>query len=366
MKIISFYLPQFHEIPENNQWWGKGFTEWTNTKKAKPLYWGHYQPRTPYKDNYYDLSEPRVLANQMNMAKRYGVDGFCFYHYWFNGKKLLERPAEMLLNNHEANLPFCFAWANEPWTRTWDGALGSKEILISQTYGDEKEWKAHFDYLLPFFKDERYICIEQKPVFIIYRAKNVPKCKEMLDYWSELAMKNGLLGLCFLQMNTSIGIDKGNRRFYGSIDFEPMRTFGRRYDYLGIKRPLWVRQAKIYDMELLSKFLPSKISYDSLYKDIIKRKKNPRNKTFFGAFVGWDNTPRKNKHGFVIAGATPKKFEKYLEIQVKRSIKAGNEFIFINAWNEWGEGAYLEPDKRYGYAYLNAVKRVSNKCRLFR
>jgi lipopolysaccharide biosynthesis protein len=361
MKLISFYLPQFHEIPENNEWWGKGFTEWTNMKKARPLYLGHYQPREPFRDNYYDLSEPQVMVDQMKLAKKYGIDGFCFYHYWFGGKKLLEKPLEQMLVNKKADLPFCLAWANEPWTRAWDGMLGSKEVLMPQVYGGEEEWKKHFEYLLPFFQDKRYICVDGKPVFIIYRAKNIPKCQEMMEYWNQLAVKSGLQGLYYIQMNTAFGIDKNNRKFNASLDFEPMRTYGE----LGkVRHRIWKLQAELYyklkAIPIISKLILFKIDFDSFYQSIISRSNGKRQKNFYGAFSGWDNTPRKGRQGLIITGSTPKKFEKYLEIQVEKSIREGNEFLFINAWNEWAEGAYLEPDKKYGYAYLKAIKRVSD------
>ncbi len=359
MKLISFYLPQFHEIPENNEWWGEGFTEWCNTKRAKPLFKGHYQPREPYQDNYYDLANPQVLVNQMKLAKKYGIGGFCFYHYWFGGKKLLEKPIEMLLDNKEADLPFCLAWANEPWTRTWDGVLGSKEVLMPQVYGGEAEWKEHFDYLLPFFQDDRYIRMEGKPVFIIYRAQNIPKCIAMMNYWDTLASKHNLPGLYYIQMNTAFGEDKYNKKFSASLDFEPMRTFG---DINNTKACLWKTQVLMYKqllkVPLINKLLLFKIDYDSFYRTITNRKELPIKKTYYGVFSNWDNSPRKGRKGLIIKGGSPKKFEEYLKIQILRSLNAGNEFLFINAWNEWGEGAYLEPDKKYGYAYLKAIRRA--------
>lgn len=360
MKIITFYLPQFHEIPENNQWWGKGFTEWNNTKKAEPLYRDHYQPREPLLDNYYDLSDPGVIVNQMKLAKKYGIGGFCFYHYWFGGKKLLEKPIEALLNNPQAKLPFCLSWANEPWTRAWDGAIGSKEILMKQNYGNEVEWKEHFRYLLDFFLDKRYLCVEGKPVFLIYRANSIPKCKNMLELWDAMAKDNGLPGLYFIQMITGFGYDKRIHNFDSNLDFEPMRTIysDETVDHI----PKWKWQMKFYkkycNMPILSRFLINKIDYDSVYKTIIKRSIKENKKTYYGAFPDWDNTARKKKQGLIIKGASPRKFEKYLKIQINQSILENKEFLFINAWNEWGEGTYLEPDKKYGYAYLHAVKRA--------
>lgn len=362
MRIIAFYLPQFHEIPENNQWWGKGFTEWTNTRKAKPLYPGHYQPREPYQDAYYDLLDPKVMVEQMRLAKRYGVGGFCFYHYWFNGKKLLEKPVEALLENKEANLPFCLSWANEPWTRTWDGDQGAKEILMPQRYGDKEDWEQHFIYLLSFFKDDRYIKIDGKPMFLIYRSASIPKCNDMLVYWQELAVKHGLPGIYFVQMITNFSYDKRAKYYSACVEFEPMRTLADRDANIKAK---WKRQYDFYlkykSNPILSRFLLNQLDYDSIYETITNRKLNPKKKIYLGAFPDWDNSPRKKEKGIMIYGSSPKKFEKYLTIQIERSLEMGNEFLFINAWNEWGEGAYLEADKRYGYAYLHAIRNALQK-----
>ena len=188
MKIIAFYLPQFHNIPENDEWWGDGFTEWTNVKKAKPLYEGHMQPRVPLGGNYYNLLDDNVKIWQADLAKKYGVYGFCYYHYWFNGKMLLEKPMEQMLANKEVDIPFCICWANEPWTKAWVG--DERKLLIAQEYGQEEEWKQHFMYLLPFFKDERYITKNGKPLFVFYRPDIVPCMKEMIETWDKLAKEN--------------------------------------------------------------------------------------------------------------------------------------------------------------------------------
>ncbi len=187
MKIIAFYLPQFHNIPENDEWWGNGFTEWTNVKKAKPLYEGHMQPRVPLGGNYYNLLDDNVKIWQADLAKKYGVYGFCYYHYWFNGKMLLEKPMEQMLANKEVDIPFCICWANEPWTKAWVG--DERKLLIAQEYGQEEEWKQHFMYLLPFFKDERYITKDGKPLFVFYRPDIVPCMKEMIETWDKTCQR---------------------------------------------------------------------------------------------------------------------------------------------------------------------------------
>lgn len=196
-KVIPFYLPQFHTIPENDEWWGKGFTEWTNVKSAKAYRKDQSQPRIPLNNNYYDLSKIETLKWQANLARKYGIYGFCFYHYWFNGKLLLEKPSQNLLANKDIELRFCFSWANEPWARTWDGK--NREVLMPQEYGGENEWKKHFEYLLPFFKDNRYIRVNGKPMFLIYKSASIAKCEDMMLYWQKLAKDAGLTGIHFVE-----------------------------------------------------------------------------------------------------------------------------------------------------------------------
>ena len=189
MRIIAFYLPQFHNIPENDEWWGDGFTEWVNVKKAEPIYEGHEQPRVPLDGNYYNLLDDDVKIWQAELAKKYGIYGFCYYHYWFNGKLLLEKPMEQMLENKKVDLPFCVCWANEPWTRAW---VGEKKVLIGQEYGTEKEWKEHFDYMLPFFRDDRYIKEDNRPLYVIYRPEIIPCLQEKKALEEQIAKDDQL------------------------------------------------------------------------------------------------------------------------------------------------------------------------------
>lgn len=221
MKIIAFYLPQFHNIPENDEWWGDGFTEWVNVKAAKPLFEGHQQPKVPLNDNYYNLLDDNVKIWQAKIAKEHGVYGFCYYHYWFSGKMLLEKPMEQMLKNKAVDIPFCISWANETWTKAW--VNDEKKVLILQKYGEKDEWKQHFDYLLPFFKDDRYIKENNKPLFIIYRPEVVECLNEMLDYWNQLAIENGFDGMCFAYQTINMDITNGSdtSRFDYDIEFQP-------------------------------------------------------------------------------------------------------------------------------------------------
>lgn len=332
MKIIAYFLPQFHRISENDKWWGEGFTEWTNTKKARPFFEGHYQPREPYNDFYYDLTNPKVRKWQTDIAKKYNIYGFCYYHYWLNGKQLLEKPVNDLLYMKELDMPFCICWANHTWNRSWTHE--HKEILMLQTYGGEKEWEEHFKYLLKLFLDPRYIKIDNKPLFIIYRPSDITSCKERLDYYNKKAQENGFDGIYFvetLHMEDSVygcGIDG----FSAAVEFEPMYT---------IKPPF-----------------SNIMHYDTIWETILNRERPSERKYFLGGFTGWDNSARKKEQGLIVLGSTPEKFGNYMKQQIQNAKALDSDFIFINAWNEWAEGAYLEPDKKYAFGYLENLKNA--------
>lgn len=367
MKVIAFYLPQFHAIKENDEWWGKGFTEWTNLKKAKPLFDGHYQPRRPLNRNYYDLLNDDVKLWQCRIAKENGIYGFCFYHYWFDGHLLLEKPVEQYLNNKDCDLPFCICWANENWTKAWVNSQNT--VLIEQKYGNEKQWTKHFHYLLPYFKDDRYIKEDNKPLFVIYRPELIKSLNEMLDCWQRLAKENGLPGLVFAYQHVYFDSmdNKDDSRFKYAIEYQPgyaLRDMNSKYiNYLKkIKQSISIFLEKNFQMSLDIGGLVRNnrnlalVNYDKVWQQILKRK--PTSEKYIpGAFVDWDNTPRRGSKGSIFVGASPEKFEKYFTELIK---KARNEYkkdyIFIFAWNEWTEGGYLEPDEKYKYGYLNAIK----------
>ncbi len=360
MKVIAYYLPQFYENENNNKWWGKGFTEWTNTRKAKPLFKGHYQPREPYEQNYYDLSNIATMKRQADIAKEYGVYGFSIYHYWFkDGERMLDIPEKNLLEYPEIDLPFCFCWANEAWSRRWDGS--EKEILMEQDYGTEEYWINHFNYLLPFFKDKRYICDDGHPMFIIYRPELIPCMRDMMKCWNELALKNGLNEICFVFQHAPYWYGEyENTGFTYGIESQPSLAM---YPAVGLKNKFKLIFDDPYRILFAIRSVFSKrpfrlCNYDHIWKMILKRE--PLSELSIPcAFVDWDNTPRVGKHGIAFKGATPEKFKKYFgELVKKNKEKYKKDYIFINAWNEWGEGAYLEPDEKYGYAYLEAVRDV--------
>lgn len=374
MKIIAFYLPQFHNIPENNEWWGDGFTEWVNVKNAKPLYEGHVQPKEPLNDNYYDLTDDKVKLWQSQLAKKYGVYGFCYYHYWFNGKLLLEKPMEQMLANPEIDTHFCICWANEAWTKAW---VNSTQVLIPQKYGGKKEWKDHFDYLLQFFKDDRYIKCDGKPLLVIYKPELIECGNEMIDYFQELAKEAGFPGLAMAYQHGNMDFyseNKDDSHYDLDIEFQPIYA---RFDYdkahskSGIKtklKPLYnklsIWAGKKLGREINIRLKASgadtvrKYDYDKIWETILT-KKVVDEKRVPGAFAMWDNTPRHGLKGHVYTGSTPEKFEKYLEqLVIKTKTEYKKDMIFVYAWNEWAEGGYLEPDKENGYGYLEAIHKA--------
>ncbi len=355
-KIIAFHLPQYHTFPENDEWWGKGFTDWNNVKKAKPLFKRHYQPRVPLNNNYYNMMDYETRKWQAETAKKYGVYGFCYYHYWFNGKLLMEKPLEDLLEEKEIDLPFCLCWANEPWTRAWDG--GDKDIIMPQQYGDKADWKKHINYLIKFFKDERYIKVDNKPMMVIYRTNNIDDCDEMIQCWNNTCIENVFSGIYVVEEVNSFQFHPCCKMSEAYLDFAPWGVFWSRktiYDYLDKFRKIIPKMRGIRNNTF----------YDTSWKRIINRRydKEQNKQHYLGAFVGWDNTPRNPTNGLVCLGdSSPKAFGKFFSKLYKKAINNNAEYIFINAWNEWAEGAYLEPDEKYGYGYLEQINTITNNC----
>ena len=361
MKIICMYLPQYHEVKENNEWWGDGYTEWTAVKKAKPLFKKHHQPNVPL-DGYYNLDYDfrSTFQRQCELANEYGIYGFCFYHYWFTGKLLLDSPMEHLLNNKDIKINYSLCWANETWTRTWYGK--EKEILIEQRYGDKEDWKNHFDYLLRFFKDERYILIDNKPMLHIYKSAFIDCLKPMMDYWNELAKEQGFAGIYLVVGNQNSTIETRTECFDAYYNFEPGYSIAHKRNC--IKKIVYkvVSGTKLLYNKLFRKeILERSISVDELYKlttkvcsDVVKEKK-----IYYGTFPMWDNTPRRGNKGTVINGSSPKKF--FYNLNEISKLCDDGDFVYINAWNEWGEGTFLEPDDYRGYNYLEAIKEAVNE-----
>lgn len=352
IKTIAMYLPQYHQLPENDEWWGEGFTEWTAVKAADPLFEGHMQPKRPLNKNYYNLLEKSVMVQQEKLMKEYGIDGMCFYHYYFkNGHKILEKPAENLLTWKDIDMPFCFCWANESWARTWSNignknswadkfekAKNDKEILLEQKYGREYEWKMHFEYLLPFFLDDRYIRKDNAPVFLIYKPDEIACLYQMLDYWRKLAKECNIPNLYFIGLNVIHA-----KKALDAILLNAPALFWNPIKKGKNILPHWIDGIKSYN-------------YEDIWTNILSSDLISGIKTYIGGFVNYDDTPRRNRNGIVIRDFSIEKFQSNIYQLIKKNYLLDNEYIFINAWNEWGEGMYLEPDEIYGYQYLEAVR----------
>jgi GT2 family glycosyltransferase/SAM-dependent methyltransferase len=353
-RLIAFYLPQFHSIPENDAWWGAGFTEWTNVKKAKPNYVGHYQPRIPADLGYYDLTNVQVMRNQAALAKRYGVFGFCFYYYWFDGKRLLETPVDNLLNTPDVDIPYCLCWANENWTRKWDGQ--SKNILISQNHSADDDERVILD-LIKYFNDPRYIKVDGKPLILVYRVSIFPDFKATAKIWREICKKKGVGDIYIVLVESMELVHKNTHpSIYGcdaSVEFPP-HELAHQIDIPG---------------EILNNDFSGAVGD---YRTIALRyatRDFPRYKRFKGVMPGWDNTARMQDKSFIFHNATPGAFQAWLTetiYQTKLQHYGDERLIFINAWNEWAEGAYLEPDQRFGHSYLQAVSNALDAEKLLR
>lgn len=369
IRFYPFYFPQFYEIPENDIWWGKGFTDWVRVKESKPLNTIHNQPRVPIDNNYYDQSNPDTQKKQVELALKYGIDGFNFYHYWFNGKLLLGKPLE---NFHKLNhdLGYCITWANETWTKRWEGK--GNEILIEQKHNrDKEEWNNHFNYLLQFFKDSRYLRIDNKPVFCIYRPDLIPHLKEFIDFFNNKSLENSLEGIYFIALRA---YKPKSENIYDSFDailrFQPRDIFGTFQNNLYSKISSYLRYLPERQQIFLSSLLlrskkneAVQYDYNKFWEKLIEITKldykNKHKKIFQSLCVDWDNTPRYKEKAHYFKNSSPEIFEKKLN-EFIAIVRENNfeEIVFINAWNEWSEGAYLEPDLKNNYKYLEILKNI--------
>jgi len=358
-RVIAFHLPQFYPFKENDEWWGKGFTEWTNVTKAKPRFKGHYQPHLPTDIGFYDLRVPEVRAEQAEMARKYGIYGFCYYHYWFSGKPLMERPLEEILNSGEPDFPFMLCWANHNWTRKWDGSINS--VLIEQIYSKEDDVK-HIRYLLPFLKDPRYIRINGKPLITILSTPSMPNADNTIRLWREEARKSGIdLYVCRTEVSKEIGKEYSTSEVDAAIEFSPhmSRGYSLPKTYKPIKRIINKFYRKFFNKNL---FMMPALKYLD-YVNFQEKRIFPKEYKYYPSVTpSWDNTARckSDAHPLIWDGSTPELFEKWLRSVIEKFNPYSDEenLIFINAWNEWAEGNHLEPDIKWGYGYLEAVKRV--------
>ena len=359
-KIVALYLPQYYETSYNDEWWGKGYTEWTACKAAKPLFRGHCQPRVPLNDWYYDLSLKYNIKKQIDLAKKYGIDGFAIYQYYSCGKKLLDVPTEMIRDNRDLDIPFFLFWANESWKKAWFGQ--DNTVVWAQEYGGKKEWKKQYEYCRKFFHDSRYMCIDEKPIYAIYNAWNFSRVDEFISYWNELAKADGFPEIYFIKAQGSRD-NKNKGKFSAIVTREPNYTFAQEKIIKKITRIIKTRVIEVINTYFLlpkgKGIVRMRVSYDVIWKQILSRR--DMEGAFLGAFVAWDNSPRKSYNATVRTGATPEKFGEYMCKLMKKAQEIHSPVIVINAWNEWAEGAFLEPDKEYGTAYLEQISKFAER-----
>lgn len=354
--VIAFYLPQYHPTPDNDRWWGKGFTEWTNVGKAKPLFRGHYQPKVPADLGYYDLRLPEVREAQAELAKKAGIHGFCYYHYWFgNRKEELELPFNEVLKSGKPDFPFMLCWANESWHKKFwdkDGKGSSKEILVEQTYPGKEDHISHFYRLLPAFKDYRYIKINEKPAFMIYKPNDFPNIREFINLWNELAKKEGLNGIHFIACLWH-DAKKSNINVLLNEGFEAINRIG----IWGLKqnRSLLQKVKRASLTRLLR--MPIIDDYQEITDNMFNEIDEMEN-VYPTILPNWDHTPRSGRNGIVFKNSTPENFKRQCAKILDKRKNINNNIIFLKSWNEWGEGNYMEPDLKYGHAYLNALREA--------
>jgi lipopolysaccharide biosynthesis protein len=351
VRLIALYLPQFHPIPENDAFWGEGFTEWHNVKKAKPLFPGHHQPHVPTDLGYYDLRDGETRIRQAELAHRYGIEGFCYYHYWFNGRRLLEHPLQELLDTGEPDFPFCICWANENWTRRWDGK--DKEILVQQEYSEEDD-RSHIRTLIPIFKDPRYIRINGKPLFLVYRTSDLPDPARTAEIWREEARNAGLGELHLARVEGWGKVDPRDIGFDSAMEFAP--DWEHRGHQLTADDPRLPEDASD---ELREACKDNYIHYYSDMADAMMSKHRPDYKRFRCVTPCWDNWARRNRQAAIFLDPDPRKYQDWLKRMITETngrMYGEERVVFVNAWNEWAEGCHLEPDEKFGNAFLEATR----------
>ena len=377
-RIIALYLPQFHPIPENDRWWGPGFTEWTNVVKARPLFKGHVQPKLPADLGFYDLRLPETREAQARLAREAGIEGFCYYHYWFGGKQLLERPFNEVVASGKPDFPFCICWANHTWSnKTWNrkSNMQSNSMLIEQTYPGEEDDIAHFNSLLPAFRDPRYITVDGKPLFMLYNPWGHTRAKAWIETWQRLAVQNGLKGIYFVgtcdsTLTFKLQADGTTKRALPNLEssaqlfkqvlnmgFDAVNSFGRR-------RGEMLSSGKYRDLmkTILRKAgIPVGVSYD--YARTVKGFFAPEDRwenVFPTIMPNWDRSPRATAWDGIYTGATPETFKTHIQqaLSMVSHKQPEHQIIVLKSWNEWGEGNYVEPDEQFGHGWLNAIKEA--------
>lgn len=353
IKVIAYYLPQFHPIPENDEWWGKGFTEWTNVAKAKPLFRGHEQPKVPADLGFYDLRLPEVREAQTELAKEAGVSAFCYWHYWFgNGKRLLERPLREVVESGTPDFPFCLAWANHTWMKkTWNSDVSrlSKEVLIEQKYPGEKDIDDHFFSLLSTFKDRRYFKINNKLVFVIYNIKELPNADLFIDRWQELALINNLPGFYFIAHTFDVEFNMNKYKKIDAINLHLLHEAFKETKLKAVISLLLKRPLNVIDYSKAMKFWES---------DLFKQPK-----IYPTIYPNWDTSPRLGKTAAILKNSNPDIFAKHIDniFNLINKKESEDKVVFLKSWNEWAEGNYLEPDLKHGKGFILALRKILEK-----
>lgn len=353
VRVIALYLPQFHPTPENDQWWGKGFTEWTNVGKARPLFHGHYQPRVPADLGYYDLRVPETRIEQAEMARTYGVEGFCYWHYWFgNGRQLLQRPFQEVLASGQPDFPFCLSWANHSWEDKQFSKEGTHQVLMEQLYPGETDEIAHFNTLLPAFKDHRYIQVDGKPLFMVYAPFELPDAERFIRLWQKLAQENGLKGIHFVgQTNNANDVAALRAMGFDAVNIVRLFDFFKQ-DYSLLEKihmkamRLIFKKGRLVDYaKAATYFSGSEDRETDCYPTIIPN---------------WDHSPRSGRRGHILINSTPERFKKHVRTSFSNVVHkpAEERIVFLKSWNEWAEGNYIEPDLKYGLSYLEALREA--------
>lgn len=372
-RVIAFYLPQYYPVKENDEMWGRGFTEWRNVAKAKPLFHGHYQPQLPADLGFYDLRIADVREEQARLAKEAGIEGFCYWHYWFgNGRRILERPFNEVLKSGKPDFPFCLGWANHSWSnKTWQkmDRFQKDTVFIEQLYPGIEDYKQHFYAMLPAFKDARYIRVENKPLFLIYAADQLPNAKEFIDTWNDLAKRNGLNGFHFVARTASTGSLNprvSKKKLFASVNERYDALLSKGFDAISSST---LKQADIMTKGYYRKMINLLLSRKSMqlgverydYEKIIENLYYPEDKridVYPQLLPRWDKTPRKGRDAQIYYNSTPQAFKRSIQLALD-TIKDKPEerkILFLFAWNEWGEGAYMEPDIKFGHGYLDALR----------
>jgi hypothetical protein len=380
-KVIAFYLPQFHPIPENDEWWGKGFTEWTNVGKAKPLFKGHNQPRVPADLGYYDLRIPEVRKLQAEMASESGIEGFCYWHYWFgNGKQLLEHPFKEVLETGEPDFPFCLGWANESWTnKTWsiEKKMVNRDILMEQTYS-ERDNVNHFYSLLQAFKDKRYLRVNNKPIFVVFKPKLLINAKNFIETWNKLAKQNGLEGIHFVGISNNLELrsstyekDQWNLSHFYDVKWHYNSVLDLSFDAINSRGTYRAQmKSETFLSYFFYKFFTTKLHFSILkkykYSRIIQKyyvEEDTWENVYPTIIPNWDRSPRSGKDAAIWYKSTPELFKKHVEeaLEIVKNKKDEHKIIFLQSWNEWGEGNYIEPDIVFGRKYLACLKEAIYK-----